>query len=190
MRRIEDHISVEQLGDFFECDSAAGLLRWKPRPEHNYRVKIWNGRFAGEIAGRPNAKGYIQLSIIIGGIKWHTMVHRVIWAIVREQWASVSEELDHRDGDVGNNRLGNLRLCTPSDNSKNKGLYSNNKSGFKGVCWVDRYLKWGVQIQVDGHSKFGGYFDSAASAACAYDDLAIRNFGEFARTNAAMGLLG
>jgi hypothetical protein len=189
MSGIEAIVPVARLFDFFECDPEVGVLRWKARAATCYRVATWNKRFAGKIAGRANTKGYIQLSIIIDGVKWHTVAHRVIWAMVKGEWHAPDLELDHRNGKVADNRLRNLRPGRPKQNIKNKGLYRNNKSGFKGVCWVGKYSKFGVQIQVNGGSKFGGYYDDPVEAAKAYDCLATQHFGEFARTNLQMGLL-
>lgn len=187
--KCEDHIDVSCLDDMFVCDPIEGVLRWKPRPVDHYRMKIWNSRFVGKIAGRLNAKGYRQIVLKSDGVRFHTTAHRVIWAMANRAWAPVHLHLDHINGNPDDNRIVNLRLCDPRDNIKNKGMYGNNTSGFKGVSWVERYQKWGVQIHINGGSKFGGYFDTAESAANAYDQLARKNFGEFARTNEMMGLL-
>lgn len=72
----------------------------------------------------------------------------------------------------------------------NKSPRSDNKVGFKGVCLTSRGGKrFMAQIQVRGRKIHLGEFTDPAEAARAYDAAAIQHHGDFARTNAAMGLL-
>jgi hypothetical protein len=189
MRRIEDHLSVVDLRRLFICDAAAGLLLHRRRDGDSQGVKLWNQRFEGKVAGRQLAKGHIQIVITVDGVRNHVPAHRVIWAMTTGSWPDRKFDIDHINNCAWDNRLSNLRLCLPIENAKNRRLYRNNKSGFKGVCWVERYQKWGVQIQVDGTSLFKGYYDDPQIAALAYDNAATTHFGEFAKTNSALGLL-
>ena len=72
---------------------------------------------------------------------------------------------------------------------RNKRVYKNNTSGFKGVSFYSRYNKWMSSICVDGKLKNLGYFSDPVSAARAYDQAAQKYFGTFAKTNADLGLL-
>lgn len=84
---------------------------------------------------------------------------------------------DHVDRDGLNNRRSNLRLCNDTENKMNRGPDRDNQLGLKGVRQAgSRFL---ARIQ----SSQIGYFDSAEDAARAYDDEAVRRFGEFAYTN-------
>ena len=42
-------------------------------------------------------------------------------------------QVDHRDTNRANNRWGNLRLATLTQNNRNVGIQRNNSTGFKGV---------------------------------------------------------
>lgn len=55
---------------------------------------------------------------------------------------------DHIDRNQLNNRKCNLRKCTQQENSMNRGLQSNNTSGFTGVCFNKQNQKWYAQLQV------------------------------------------
>jgi len=189
MKRIEHHVGLARLHEMFVCDPLTGTVSWKARPAACYRVETWNKRFAGQVAGRRNAKGYVQIVVTINGVRYYIQAHRLIWAMTFGEWVATEFDVDHRNLIRDDNRIENLRVCLPSENSKNRGLYKNNTSGFKGVSWVERYQKWGVQIQIDSHSRFKGYFDDPMEAAAAYDKAAHENFRDFAHSNAMLGLV-
>ena len=91
------------------------------------------------------------------------------------------KEWDHEDRNPLNNRDGNLRLATKSQNRANTCTRVTNKSGFRGVSW--RFGRWVVQITVNRKKKHLGYFTSLVKAARVYDKAALEAFGEFATLN-------
>lgn len=94
--------------------------------------------------------------------------------------------VDHKDGNKLNNRKANLRICTATDNLRNKGrvVYRNRGSSkYKGVSWYKRDHKWMAQLRVKGKHIHLGYFDNEEQAAIAYDSAAKKHFGEFANIN-------
>ena len=56
-------------------------------------------------------------------------------------------------------------------------------SRFKGVCWDRTKRKWMAYINVGGTRLTLGYFLQEEDAARAYDAVATREFGEYARPN-------
>ena len=57
--------------------------------------------------------------------------------------------VDHIDGDGLNNRRGNLRQATISENVRNRRISKNNRSGFKGVHLHPETGKWRARIMVN-----------------------------------------
>jgi hypothetical protein len=83
------------------------------------------------------------------------------------------EQVDHRDGDGLNNQCSNLRIVTHAQNQRafNR-QQTNNKSGFRGVCWHKRLRKWLAQIPHDGVRRYVGLYDTPEEAAKARDEKA------------------
>jgi len=90
---------------------------------------------------------------------------------------------DHRNGNGLDNQRSNLRVASASQNSMNRRVRSDNRSGFKGVTWDDHRHHWKALIYSGGRARHIGYYDSPEDAARAYDAKAAELFGEFARPN-------
>lgn len=110
------------------------------------------------------------------GCKKIIHMHRVICG------DDVSDSIDHINGNGLDNTRKNLRPCSNKENCRNQGLRSNNKSGIKGVGWQKREKKWRARIDVDGKCISLGYYSDIADAEKAYEQAAIKYFGDFART--------
>ena len=96
--------------------------------------------------------------------------------------------VDHINGNVLDNRRSNLRFCTKQQNACNKRNKALPKSGFRGVRKSSSY-KWQALLNTKGKTMILGNYTNILDAAKAYDQAAIHYFGEFACTNASMGLL-
>lgn len=90
--------------------------------------------------------------------------------------------VDHKNMNGLDNRRNNLRLCTKSENMRNRNKTRINKSGFKGV-YLDFNGQWKAQIKIKGKNVSLGRFDKKVDAAKAYNDKALIEFGEFANLN-------
>lgn len=92
--------------------------------------------------------------------------------------------VDHIDHDRLNNCRSNLRLCSPRENNRNRMPNRGASSRFKGVTWHPTLSKWMARIS----TTYIGLFEDEEDAARAYDIAAMERWGEFAHTNADMGL--
>lgn len=107
-------------------------------------------------------------------------IHRVILD------APLNMQVDHIDRDPTNNRRENLRLCTKSENQKNKN--SRGGSKYLGVCFHVRKgrataIIASIRIGVCGKSVYLGVFPTEEAAARKYDEMAKIHHGEFANLN-------
>lgn len=92
-------------------------------------------------------------------------------------------DVDHIDGNKLNNQKTNLRFCTRSQNTANRGANKNNKSGYKGVSWNKNTCKWRATIVINAKQNHLGLFNTKEQAAEAYNVAAKQLFGEFALLN-------
>jgi hypothetical protein len=118
---------------------------------------------------------YAVRSIMVDGKKKVILMHSVINNTPPGMFT------DHINGNPLDNRCCNLRSVTVQQNNLNKGKYSNNTSGFKGVTKTRN--KWQAKLKIDGKDKYLGSFDSPEEAAIAHDIGARKYHGEYARTN-------
>lgn len=91
--------------------------------------------------------------------------------------------VDHIDGNSLNNTRRNLRICTQSENTRNRRINKNNKSGYKGVSYHKQTNSWQVEIQYDNKRIYGKTYKDKKDAALAYNKLAIEHHGKFAKLN-------
>jgi hypothetical protein len=100
--------------------------------------------------------------------------------------APIGKQVDHINGNGLDNRRKNLRFSTQQQNCMNRiKRDSSASSRYKGVSFHKPSGKWRSRIQIDGKLKYLGYFTEEEEAAKAYDNAALKYFGEFARVNYA-----
>jgi len=108
---------------------------------------------------------------------------KMVWMHLEILGCNSDEEGDHRNNDTLDNRRDNLRKCSHLQNMHNARIRRDNTSGFKGVASDRTSGKFVAQIRHEGRRVKLGYFKSASDAARAYDEAALRLFGDFARLN-------
>lgn len=139
------------------------VLSYSPQTgEFTWKVSTTNSVRAGCRAGRKHRDGYITIGID----NCDYLAHRLAWLYVHGKWPE--NEIDHINQIRHDNRICNLRNATRSENARNRGMQSNNKSGFKGVCWDKSRNRWAACIRVHGKTIHLGRFSDAAEAHAAY----------------------
>ncbi len=112
--------------------------------------------------------------------KLNIYMHRVILA--RKLGHNNFAETDHCDENPLNNIRDNLRAATVPQNQANH----NSRKGvskYRGVSYRKDRGNWNARIQFNGMYKSLGSFDTEEEAAQAYDMVATRLHGEFAKLN-------
>ena len=121
-------------------------------------------------------KGYARTNISDGaGGQKNIKLHRLIMS------APSGMEVDHINLNKLDNRRANLRIATASQNQRNRGAYTTNTSGYKGVVWHKGANKWRARIVCEGKKHSLGLYESKELAYEAYCNAAKQMHGEFAR---------
>ena len=130
---------------------------------------------SGEVAG-SKTDGY--KAVYYNKIKYS--LHKAIFAYHNGYLPKV---VDHKDRNKNNNKIENLREANKSLNEANTGIRKNNTSGYKGVSFYKRINKYRAYLKC----KHIGLFDTAEEAAKAYNDAALKAYGEYAYLNIIEG---
>lgn len=170
-------LTQEYLKAVLSYDEATGVFLWKVRDGADFAIRRWNKRYSGKRAGLV-VRNCSYRRINIHRIPYAE--HRLAWLYVMGRWWP-SGEVDHINMDKSDNRWANLRNATRTFNNANKGVQSNNTSGFKGVYWSTQKKKWGAKVVRDRHQYHVGFYAYKEDAAEAYFEAAKIHFGEFAR---------
>jgi len=120
---------------------------------------------------------YALTNIYVNGKYTCLLMHRLIMGIPDPL------QVDHRNSNGLNNQKHNLRICTGQQNSQNSRKTTNSTSIYKGVSYVTKKNKWRSRIMVNGNPIHLGYYGTEIQAAIAYNNSAIKYFGDFALLN-------
>lgn len=151
-------LTAERARELLRYEPETGRFFW--RVDRGTKVKA-----GSETALKPNSEGYRQIRI--GAAVYPA--HRIAWLITYGRWPRL--QLDHRNGMRGDNRIDNLREVTNGENQQNRvAARCDSATGVMGVGFFKRRGAWRARIQVDGRSKFLGYFDTEQEAKDAYAD--------------------
>lgn len=162
-------ITQDRLRELLEYDPETGLFTWLVRTALCIRVR--------------NRAGCLHRTT---GYRWIT-IGRIAYQEHRLAFLYMTGEspinIDHKNGYQDDNRWGNLRSASASENACNRRIASNNTSGYKGVSFEKCAQKWRATIQIHGVSRQLGHFNTPEAAAEAYALAALDLHGEFIRTH-------
>ena len=87
---------------------------------------------------------------------------------------------DHINRNPLDNRKCNLRMATEQNNTRNRGISKNNKSGVTGVYWCKSLQKWAMKITIDKNVIIREYYENKEDAIRARLKAEVKYYGEFA----------
>lgn len=148
-------LTASRLRELLSYDPATGVF--------TARVGLPR-RPVGSVAGTRGKDGYWRISI--AGRKHYA--HRLAWMYVNGSWPA--SQVDHKDGNPGNNWIDNLREATNLQNGQNRKPSKNNTSGFRGVTFVKKCGSWQASIGAGAKIKYLGSFSTPELAHAAYLD--------------------
>lgn len=134
---------------------------------------VWSAKkWTAVVTGQKIKRVYAYRRQMIEGKNAVIYLHREIMQ------APVGMDVDHINGDTLDNTRANLRLATRSQNLANN-RRAIGSVGFRGVSLNKERTKYRAIFR----GKQIGEFESYIKAALAYDKLAEKEFGEFAKLN-------
>ena len=163
-------LTASRLRELLVYDAETGVFYWRVDLETRAGPKM-NGKKAGSL----NWMGYEKIKID-GTL--HSS-HRLVWLYTHGEWPEGS--LDHIDGNRANNRIGNLRPATRSQNSANRKSH-RHIAPYRGV--MPHGPGFVARIHFKGVRHYLGYFTTKEAARDAYLAKARELHGDFAHVEA------
>lgn len=119
-------------------------------------------------------KIYAARDIVVNRYKSTILLHRFLMNINDSKI-----HVDYKNGFSIDNTKQNLRLATNQQNMRNCKQNKGNKTGFRGVIWIQEKKKFRAGITINRKSYHLGYFLTAEEASKVYEAKAKEVYGEF-----------
>ena len=168
--RLPEPFYSEEYGNVYRVPLTKGQYAIIDACDYEVVSKyVWHAVYVESIQGY-----YAATNINFGRKRRPIPMHRMIMN------APDDRLIDHINGNGLDERRGNLRECSYSENVRNSKISKNNKSGFKGVNWSNVMKKWEAKIMVNRKKIHLGYYDTPSEAHEAYCAAALKYHKEFA----------
>lgn len=107
------------------------------------------------------------------------------WVFMHRQIMNPPEgmQVDHIHRNRLDNTRAHLRICTASENARNRGKRADASSRFIGVSYDKKRKKWLAYIRLERKLRQIGAYGDEIEAARAHDYAAVLHHGDFARLN-------
>lgn len=160
------------------------------RFEYNSTTGILRNTFTMKVTGYVNKRGYVMVGASLPSGRRLIQAHLIAWFLHYGEWPTY--EIDHIDQNKSNNAIVNLRLSSRGQNQANidkNATYGGRRtsSQYKGVHWHKRDKRWFATICFEKENIYLGDFRDEVDAARAYNEAALKYFGEFAVFNEVNG---
>lgn len=159
-------LTHERLKELLSYDPKTGVLTWRVRRGGKANA----GTPFGWIENNGYRRGFLD--------RKRYLAHDLIWLYVTGRWPK--HEIDHRDRDMNNNRIENLRDVTHSHNALNAKTRYDSKTGVKGVH-QRKDGRYRAGCRIDGRQINCGTFGTLDEAKRARVAFMSERFGEFFR---------
>jgi hypothetical protein len=156
---MADEIIAARVRELFHYDPATGIFIRRIRLAQRHQA----GDRADFLITKGNNTGYYRISFD----SKRYMAHRVAWLYVYGEWPK--QDIDHINGNPGDNRIENLRDVPNRINRQNmRRPRGPSQSGLLGVFMHKESGKWRARIQVNMKAIHIGLFDTPEEAHEAY----------------------
>lgn len=153
-------LTAERLREVVDYDPDTGVFIRKVRLAQRHQV----GDRADFVVTGGHLKDYRRVSLF----SERFLAHRLAWLYVHGEWPK--HDIDHINGDKGDNRIANLRDVPNAINRQNmrRARSDSLTSRYLGVHYHLKGKKWRARIQVNGKCIQVGMFDTEEAAHAAY----------------------
>jgi hypothetical protein len=103
-----------------------------------FSLSNWKGIPRREVAQSVNGRGYMQVRMVVDGVRKHFVVHKLVATKFHGERPSPAHEICHINGDRTDNRAINLRWGTRQENMIDRDLHGRTSKGLKHSVAIKR----------------------------------------------------